>query len=425
MNNLKILFVSHDPFSVIGSNGKTYLSLFSDFNDNDIAQLYFNNLYPSTTKFNNFFRIREVDILKLKFLFHKISGKVADINVHEIKPQYGKRSIFKSELIKIIRNFIFSLIDITKINNLDKWINDFEPDVIFFVGANYIFQYKSILDISRRYNIPYSIYFTDDYFIYNNGNNFITKFLHQRFVLKNKPIVEGAKELFVISPKMKNEYELYFNKKCSILINAIDKKDITPTINKFNTPIILRYFGWLHSNRSSSLGILGQCLQYINDNYKYDCVLEVYSLSELTEDCKNNFAINTIKICEPLMGEAYQDVLQSSNFLVHAESFDEAYTQITMLSISTKIPEYLLSNRCIIAIGPPELASISVLEENNLAIVLSKEKTINENSLQILRVIEDKEMYNQYCERAIKYCRSEFNSVKMRKSLKEKLSQVK
>ena len=86
----KILFISHDPFSDVGSNGKTYSSLFSDFENNEIAQLYFNRLLPSSQKFNNFFKVTDIDIMKYLFTFsgNKITGVVQkeqiDKNIKEI-----------------------------------------------------------------------------------------------------------------------------------------------------------------------------------------------------------------------------------------------------------------------------------------------------------------------------------------------------
>ena len=52
--------------------------------------------------------------------------------------------------------------------------------------------------------------------------------------------------------------------------------------------------------------------------------------------------------------------------LVHVESFDNKSRQLTKLSISTKIPEYLATGKPIIAIGPREVASLEYLKDCSL-----------------------------------------------------------
>ena len=130
-----------------------------------------------------------------------------------------------------------------------------------------------------------------------------------------------------------------------------------------------------------------------------------------------------IRICEPVTGEKFIEIRQSSDFLVHAESFDSENKKVTMLSISTKIPEYLSSNRCIVAIGPSEIASINLIKENDLGIVLSDYVTLEQNAQILAATIANIEIYNGYCERAAQYFINHFDADKMRHILKTKLSQ--
>jgi hypothetical protein len=330
MPNHRVLVISHDPFSELGSNGRTYSSIFSQFNTSQISQLFFNNLKPSSKIFNTFFRVTEIDIVKflLSFSQIKISGNIQKEEITSIKARKMKRSLIKSELIKILRNFFHSIVKIQETNSFNIWIKKYKPSVVFFVGTNYTFMYKIVSSISTKYDIPYYIYFTDDYFLYNDGKNFITKFLHKRFIEKSKVIVKGAEELFVISPKMKQEYEQYFGKKCTILINAVDKGELPITKVKLENPVIFRYFGWLHSNRSSSLCYLGQCLTFINEHYNLNCILEIYTLTIPVGNTKIDLTMDCIHICEPLMGEELKQKVSSSDFLVHAESFEPEDKQV-------------------------------------------------------------------------------------------------
>jgi hypothetical protein len=423
MTNERVLFISHDPFSETGSNGKTYLSLFTDFEDGQMGQLYFNNLRPGTKKFNTFFRITYVDILKFifSFLSYKITGKVEKEEVKAIKANIMKRSLLKSELIKILRNFLHNLVGVHKNESFIRWIGEFKPTVIFCAGTNYVFIYKTVEEISKKYQIPYYIYFTDDYYKYNNGNNFVTKFLHQRFVAKTKHIVSGAQELFVISPKMREEYQDYFGRRCSILINAIDKEALPDIKTKLSSTVVFRYFGWLHSNRSSSLRYLAECLQYLNEKFSTNCILEVYTLTVPLGKTKSDLDINTIRVCDPLMGQELRNKVLTSDFLVHAESFEPEDMQITSLSISTKIPEYLISNRCTVVVGPSKLASISIFKENDLGIAITEKNETEKYVNEIYKVMHNMQAYNDFCKKSQDFYDKEFDAKVMRSTLKEKL----
>ena len=421
----KILFVSNLPFADIGNNGKTFQSLFSDFDDSQVAQLFFNNVQPSQKKFFNYFRITDIDILKYIFSFHLleiigISQKSYDLN----NMSQGK-FISQSDLCKkFLRNFLFSKINFTQLGSFKLWIGNFKPTSIFFIGTNYIFSYQILNYLSSFYNLPYFIYFTDDYFLYNKGTNFISKIMHKRFIEKSKKIVERAEELFVISQKMKHEYELFFGKKCTVLINAVDKGCIPVSKHKFEQNIVFRYFGGLHSNRSSSLRYLGECLKKLNKKYEQNFILEVYSLTEPTSKIKSDLSIETILICKPITGDELKNKMTTSDFLVHAESFEPEDINVTMLSISTKIPEYLLSNRCVLAIGPPQLASISIFKHNKLGIVIEDTKSVDVDGERIYEVITNIDLYNSYCRKSELFYDTEFSASKMKKYLKNTLLNI-
>lgn len=421
LKNKKVLIISNDPLSSVGSNGKTFLSLFKSFQDSDVCQLYFERAIPYTTEFTNFYKFTDLDAFKRLFLRKQIMGDVKNEAVYKVIPQKNSRIPLSLSFIKWVRNFLYSTVQTNKIATLNAWLERNRPDVIFFVGSGFLYSYKILESVQRYLNIPFYVYFTDDYFKYNTGNNFVGRAFHKRFITKAVRIVAAAEELFVISPKMKIEYSSYFGKECSILINAVETVNSSVNLPAIDKPIIFSYFGWLHSSRSSSIGYLGKCLQYLNDNHQLNCVLNVFSLSVLTDESEKDLAVDTVRVQQPVFGSDYTGAINQSNFLIHAESFKPQDTRVTMLSVSTKIPEYLLSNRCVIAVGPPELASISLLNENELALVISEKRSIEEDANEILKLIYNKGIYANFTERGIAFCQKTFNATKMREALTTKL----
>ena len=94
----------------------------------------------------------------------------------------------------------------------------------------------------------------------------------------------------------------------------------------------------------------------------------------LAEKCNN------LHLLGGITGADLDRVKLESDALVHVESFKNKNRHITRLSISTKIPEYLASNKRILAIGPKGIASIDYLLQNDVAYVVQslKRKDIND-----------------------------------------------
>jgi hypothetical protein len=74
-----------------------------------------------------------------------------------------------------------------------------------------------------------------------------------------------------------------------------------------------------------------------------------------------------------------------------------------------------------VAVGPEELASISIFKDHNLGIVLSEKKSIEMDANEIYKVMLDMNIYNDYCKKSQEYYKQEFDSQTMRRVLKSKL----
>jgi hypothetical protein len=88
-----------------------------------------------------------------------------------------------------------------------------------------------------------------------------------------------------------------------------------------------------------------------------------------------------------------------SNVLVHAESFDESTRLYTRLSLSTKIPQYLMAGRCVLAYGPAELASIRYVVETGAGLAVSTEN-VDKLAGELEKLISSPALRQAYAERA-------------------------
>ncbi|MFN4084412.1 MAG: hypothetical protein ACK4LB_00640 [Spirosomataceae bacterium] len=426
MTSPRVLFLCHEPFSSVGSNGKTYESIFKNFADAEVLTVYVNHGLPSSKKFTNYFRINDFDIIRgfLRFDFSNCGSKVNNQQVSRLEAKPTNKSHLRGEVIKWGRTLLFSLFPLSKATKLHQVIQDFKPTVLFVSGSGGILTYKMLQFIAKKYELPYYIYFTDDYFIHNNGINWLYKALHEYFVSYAKPIVERASGLFVISPKLKQEYSSYFNLPAHVLINAIEKPQtpVEPLEPTQGQPIVFRYFGWLHSHRSSSLKILNTYLQRLIELHQLPIQVEIFSLSVLDEQMKQDLDFPFVSVLNPVMGDEFIQKVNSSHFLIHAESFHAEDMKITMSSISTKIPEYCISGRCIVAVGPSELASIQVIQHHDAGIVINTPQYQIDLQHSLLEVISSKEKYLYFCKNADEAYEIHFNAQHMRQNLRNILS---
>jgi hypothetical protein len=58
---------------------------------------------------------------------------------------------------------------------------------------------------------------------------------------------------------------------------------------------------------------------------------------------------------------------------------DKVNRKLTRLSLSTKIPEYLASGRCIFVAGPPEVGSIRYIQDHEAGMVVTDMDALREN----------------------------------------------
>jgi hypothetical protein len=276
-------------------------------------------------------------------------------------------------------------------------ISEFNPDVIYSTLGNTKL-IRLCLFFSRLNNIPILPHFMDDwvYSIYT-GNIFLRiprKCLLNEF---NK-LMKKSKKGFCISQKMCIVYQKRYSIEFRPLMNIVNGK-IFENINyqkKEKNEIIFSYFGGLHLNRWRSLKKFAVVLKSLEEDSENKLFLDIYT----NEEDRNNFIpeinSNNVRFFDELIHKQALLKMAYSDFLIHVESFDDYAIKYTKLSISTKITEYLLSGVVIIAFGPPNVASIEYLNENDCAYIISEleEDYIKKTIISALSGINKKRLIN-------------------------------
>jgi glycosyltransferase involved in cell wall biosynthesis len=300
---------------------------------------------------------------------------------------------------------------------LKEWCLATHADIIFFTGAESGFSHYVTWKIAKFLNIPIVTYFMDDYLLYPKYKTFLSKIQHFRMKFFYKKTIQRSSKLFCIGELMAQEYGSHFNREFIPVMNSVDVKDYVPMI-KFQSQIVISYFGALHLNRWSMIARLGKLLPI-------NTVIHVYSITPLTTQIEEEFLLSNVAFKGVVDGEELEQKRLLSDYLLHVESDDDYCKSLTRLSVSTKIPEYLISGRPVIAFGPPEVASMRLLSDNNVGIVISSYES-NEEIERILALnISNHEAMQKMGKRANEYAKVHFNKLIVANNVKEKILSIK
>lgn len=366
----KILVISHNVFSVTENMGKTLVSYFKDFAQQDLAQFYIHSEVPTSPVCSNYYRVTDKEMIRS--VFGRKTGRIfteKDVETGRATSRTDSGTTAKlyqkarkrTPIIYILRNLWWKL---GHWNNkqLQGWLNGFNPDCVFFASGDYAFLYQIALKIAKSRNIPLYVCCVDDFYFNNkNSGAFLGKWQHKRFMKSVQKTVRYATKLFCICSKMSQDYGRYFQKQCVTL----------PTAATFNSPIStgqnlqISYLGNLGYNRHLQLAEIGRALKGLNLGIR--CI-DVYSSESRPEILKHLTMQNGVRFHGAVSANQVQKIMAQSLAVVHTESFDPVIQRSVQYSVSTKIADSLMSGTCLFAYGPENIASMEYLLQNGAAV---------------------------------------------------------
>lgn len=422
---MKVLIISHNVISESTNMGKTLKTYFSDWNDNEIAQFYIHSEIPTETICKNYYRVTDKDIIKS--IFSRKSGKVffeKDIVVgrqsfeinDDLSANIYQKGRKRTPFIYFARNILWDL-GKWKTKQLYKWIDSFNPDVVFFASGDYSFLYKVALEIAKYKNIPLIVSCVDDYYI-NNGNkeSVIGKYVYKTFMKEVIKVMNYCSGIVTICEKMSEDYSKLFD--CPTYdLKTPSTFDEPLHYSKKNT---ISYIGNLDCDRYKSLIVLGNAIKNL-DCEKYPTHIDVYS-SEKNEEILNHITKeNGLSFCGFINSEKVKQVIGESKAILHVESFDEKMQKRVMYSVSTKIADSLISGTPLIAFGPKGIASIDYLEQERAAYCITSEKDIEE---KIVSFFDNEQLQKEIIKSSVALAKVKHNGVQNRIKLKKILESV-
>lgn len=403
---MKILVISDVPWNEENSVGNTYNNIFKSMKNTEFANLYCKPGKPDSKLPTQYYQMTEKDIIRNLI----VKKKSKDKNLYDTerksstvlnKKEQKIYDVFRSIRLQsffIAREFIWK-VGRWKTKELKYFLQDFKPDIIFSFCLDSIY-YANIIDYCRRVtDAELVLFFADDVYMYKKRNPLYI--VHQHFIRKKiKNLSYKCKLMYGATHKLCDEYSKILNTKLFPLYKICNELSEIKTV--FNKPLQLTYTGNLFYGRWRVLALLSQAIKEINgDSVKL--FLNIYTSGLYNEKIETVLNVDgASRLVGGIPYEEVKKVLRESDIVVHVESFEDREIKKTRLSFSTKIVDCIQSGSCLLAIGPNEVASISLLKEFNIAQVISDntKKYIKDS---LIAMLEDNRIMYETCVRMREY----------------------
>jgi len=395
---MNVLIVSYEAWRDTNNGGNVLSNLFSAFPDARIAQIYCSGELPQNAICQKYFQISESMLLTAQKgrVLEERSYAQAPTDQQELIENKMKSRIpfFLRELALLTRECVWSLSN-WQTGELERFVKDFQPDVIFAPCYSYFHVSKLALHVKRLAGCPMISYISDDNYSLKQIR-FAPSFWINRLITRKwiRRLFAECAFVYTMTELQKREYEALLKRPMKVLCKSAAFLNRTKEVGH---PIQFIYAGGLYLNRWKVLARLTDALREINrDGIKAE--LHIYSGSELTarqrrrlEGPKSTFLHGTIPY------EELEARYRASDVAVHVESFDKKNSLITRLSFSTKIIDCMNSGCAILAIGPDTQAGIAYLKENDAAVCIGRVDAILPT---VHELIDDPDKIEFYAERA-------------------------
>lgn len=385
---MKILIVSNTAWNNNNSFGNSFSDIFGGMENIEIANIYCRKGFPCNHMKGKFFRIDEELLVKSIWNRKLMTG-------YEIENYIDKKDMpldtkYYDTLRKLRFRIFYWIRDIIwqlgkwKTNELNKFIEDFQPDIMFQPVYYSIYINKIALYIKEKCNIPMVCYISDDnyslHYFSSSPMYWIERLYKRRYV---KQVIDVCDFLYVISDIQKKEYDQIFKKPSAILTKCKDFKGEAPIKRKYNFPLKLVYMGNINSARGKTLGVLAKCIEKINA-CEDKVIFEIYTLSPLQKKMIKSMRTKGVYLRKAVNSTEIEKIQSEADVLVHVESMDRKGALEARQSFSTKIVEYLSRARCILAIGHTDCASIDYFLKYNAALVATSKEQIEQRLKEVL-----------------------------------------
>lgn len=424
---MKVLIISHNPISPVNNMGKTLLSLFSEFKQEELCQLYIYPTLPNCRRCSSYYRITDKDVLSALLRRKKVGGEIDPALIRETEGMYenaADQSLYKnrknkSALRRLLRDAMWDLVNWYS-RDLEAWLEREKPECIFVAPGAAKFIYNFALKISKSRGIPIITYICDEYYFVKQPKELLDRLRLRLLKAKMRALMEKTSHLVCISEELKAEYSKEFGVESTVLMTgaASPIADVPQVVAE---PQEICYFGNIRCNRYLSLRDIGRELDTINASEGKNYTLKIRTMEQEPEILNCLREIRSIRMCDFVTGEAFDKALHEAELLLHVEAFDEESVDLVRNSVSTKVADSLASGIPLLAYGPEKVSSMKHLLRHECAVAATSRDDLRR---MLMTAFSDETARKQAAENGLAVARGYHDSRNTSAKLKEIVGRI-
>lgn len=416
--NKKILIISNEPLSNRYSNGRTLRNFLLNIPKEQIAQFFLHGEADETIVSQSY-RVTDQDALN-SLLMRKVEKAKKTQKQENINQNIPQKKIHRNCKTMVLRDIVWRAYAWWK-KDFDKFIKDFNPDVLLFQAADSPFMFAITLKIAKRYKLPIVMYNSENYVlkkrIYSKANekSFWHKILLGSLKHVYKKLMDKVSFCIYSTEYLENCYQKAYpheNKSCALYTVS----ELSPLPDKtedehFN----LLYCGNLGVGRVFPLNEIAKTLYKVDKN----AVLNIYG--KFQDEASEKFVCSNKNVYYGgvVPYDQVPQLMSKASMLLHTENADRI--QNLFGAFSTKIADSLASGRPFLVYAVNEYPFVQYLQKYDCAHIA----TNNDELKEILtKCINDADYRKKYLENAQKIAKEKHSIQKNCEIIEEILDKL-
>lgn len=362
----KVLVIANNCFSLTNSNGRTLGNFFEGWPKECLAEFCLGIVDPNINLCENYFCVTDNDALRA-FTF-RTPNKINNPNA-TIVEKSNKSNRQKRAWNMLIRHIVWNS-GMWKKSGFNKWVDEFNPDIVLFQNGDSAFMSKIALDMAQRKNVPLMIFNTEGYYFFKENymgwhwSDFVCFPLYHHLYRKQyRKMMKYTTLSVYCNSQLQQDYDKEFGTKDSPVLYTSSSLEFNP--KPFNTHLPkFSYLGNLGLNRPLALIEVANALGQINN----DLIIDIYGRlpkgkEQIFETCKYTRYHGLISYDE------VKNIMNQSDVLLHVEYSEGKYISNLKYAFSTKIADSLSSGHNFLLYAPSHLACSKYIIESKAKMV--------------------------------------------------------
>ena len=359
----RTVVISATPFAADTPNGHLLQSLFCGWPKERLAQIYFPVARTSVPDYTLCGDYRCVSLM----------GKISRVKPSKNLPAVGRPSIAASAVSLIEHRIPLSqklrpLVEAVRIvqplaRKLARELTDLRPDRVYALLGN-SWMSNIVPKACAEARVPFYAHVTDDFVTSLYRGTFfgsaISRFSERAF----RRVVDDSNGRAAISPLMADEYQSRYGKAWDWFTTAVDPDAYDLSPRSPDGEIRFVYAGGLGIGRWRTIREVAAALSRVGDRLGIRPRLDLYAPQNQVRQHRAALeATGVIRIQGWVGFEQLPEIFHNADVLLHVESFDDAIAAYTRHSFSTKLSQYMMAARCILAAGPEQSGSSRMVDK--------------------------------------------------------------